>query len=134
MIHQVEEEVDLEVMLEVEDLVEEKAVQVLQVDHMVPLLQVLHQVETIMTDQMEEEVGAKELDPEDRVVVQDNPGAEVKVVLEDHQEVEVEIQEEEGLLQSVRNMERHLEMEVLIVVEFLADIKEDLAEEDLLRD
>ena len=120
---------------EVEDLMEEEVGQVLQVDLMVLLLEVLQQVKNIIIDQAEEEVGAKEVDQKDVVVV-DNPGAEDKVALEDHQEEEVDIQEEEGLPQLVCLMEHHPEIEDQIMVEtveVLADIKEDLAEEDLLR-
>ena len=135
MIHRVEEEVDLEGTEEVEDLMEEEVVQVLQVDLMVLLLEVLQQVKNIIIDQAEEEVGVKKVDRKDVVVV-DNPGAEDRVALEDHQEEEVDIQEEEGLPQLVCLMEHHPEIEDQIMVEtveVLADIKEDLAEEDLLR-
>ena len=126
MIHRVEEEGDLEGTEEVEDLMEEEVVQVLQVDLMVLLLEVL---------QAQEEVEVKKVDRKDVVVV-DNPGAEDRVALEDHQEEEVDIQEEEGLPQPVSLMEHHPEIEDQIMVEtveVLADIKEDLAEEDLIR-
>ena len=135
MIHRVEEEGDLEGTEEVEDLMEEEVVQVLQVDLMVLLLEVLPQVKNIIIDQVEEEVGVKKVDRKDVVVV-DNPGAEDRVALEDHQEEEVDIQEEEGLPQPVSLMEHHPEIEDQIMVEtveVLADIKEDLAEEDLIR-